>query len=263
MAAVFFSRSAATHNPTFLAFPVMMLFSVAVTAAARRGPNRAGVSRPAASTTSDTWPDSANVSVKPLQHNAYHCLGTIPTPTALWTLIGGPRMWERRPADPDFCRVRIGVGTMALATRLVAPETPPVERSDPVTAAALQRLHRNTFHDRRRTGHDPTAWHCHSDGRWGSEPGPWAAPRDHLPAGRPARAGPVADRRRDRRSKSGPLGLAEMAAAQPASGRYRRGGDARMVYRSLAEAEGALVGARSAHVVVIADAESAADCCGG
>ena len=37
MAVVFFSRSAVAQNPTFLAFPVMMLISVVLTAAARRG----------------------------------------------------------------------------------------------------------------------------------------------------------------------------------------------------------------------------------
>ncbi len=45
-----------------------------------------------------------------------------PDPDTLWTLIGGPRMWERRASDSDFCLVRVGVGTQPLATRLVAPE---------------------------------------------------------------------------------------------------------------------------------------------
>ena len=30
--------------------------------------------------------------------------------------MGGCRMWERRAADSDFCQVRIGVGTLPLAT---------------------------------------------------------------------------------------------------------------------------------------------------
>ena len=54
---------------------------------------------------------------------------------------------DRRPADvgagagdSDFCLVRVGLGTRPLATRLVAPEIAPVERADPVTAAALQRF---------------------------------------------------------------------------------------------------------------------------
>ena len=34
------------------------------------------------------------------------------------TLLG-----MRRPADAEFCLVRVGVGTLPLATRLVAPET--------------------------------------------------------------------------------------------------------------------------------------------
>ena len=31
-------------------------------------------------------------------------------PQNLDTVIGGPRMWERRPADPDFLDVRLGIG---------------------------------------------------------------------------------------------------------------------------------------------------------
>ena len=44
-----------------------------------------------------------------------------PEPATLWTLVGGRRMWERGAADADFCQVRIGVGTVPLATHLVAP----------------------------------------------------------------------------------------------------------------------------------------------
>ncbi len=63
-----------------------------------------------------------------------------PDPEALWTLVGGCRMWERRATDSDFCEVRIGVGTQRLATRLVSSEVKPVERSDPVTVTALHRF---------------------------------------------------------------------------------------------------------------------------
>ncbi|GFG73054.1 type VII secretion protein EccCa [Mycobacterium botniense] len=61
-----------------------------------------------------------------------------PEPGTLWTLIGSRRMWERRPADQDFCQVRVGVGIREAATRLVPPK--PAGRADPVTEAALRRF---------------------------------------------------------------------------------------------------------------------------
>ena len=63
-----------------------------------------------------------------------------PDPDVLWTLVGTPRMWERRSADPDFCHVRIGRGAQRLATRLVPPETGPVEELEPVSAVSLRRF---------------------------------------------------------------------------------------------------------------------------
>ena len=37
-------------------------------------------------------------------------------PSRLASVIGGPRMWERRPADPDFLDVRLGVASRPPAT---------------------------------------------------------------------------------------------------------------------------------------------------
>lgn len=58
----------------------------------------------------------------------------------LWTLAGTSRMWERRIGDPDYCHVRVGRGSQRLATRLVAPETGPVEELEPVAAVSLRRF---------------------------------------------------------------------------------------------------------------------------
>ncbi len=61
--------------------------------------------------------------------------------TLWWVLTGQPaRVWERRPADTDFCSVRLGKGTQHLAVQLVPPETKPVEDSDPLCAGALRRF---------------------------------------------------------------------------------------------------------------------------
>lgn len=63
-----------------------------------------------------------------------------PDPGVLWSFAGTYRMWERRSADPDFCHVRIGRGAQRLATRLVPPETGPVEELEPVSAVSLRRF---------------------------------------------------------------------------------------------------------------------------
>jgi len=58
----------------------------------------------------------------------------------LWAMAGGGRMWERCPDDPDFGRVRIGLGPGPPATPLVAAAADPAAESDPVTAGALAAL---------------------------------------------------------------------------------------------------------------------------
>ncbi|HEY9267214.1 MAG TPA: type VII secretion protein EccC, partial [Mycobacterium sp.] len=63
-----------------------------------------------------------------------------PDPGVLVDVVGTRRMWERRPADGDFCHVRVGVGTHRLATRLLAPETGPPEDLEPVSTVALRRF---------------------------------------------------------------------------------------------------------------------------
>lgn len=63
-----------------------------------------------------------------------------PDPRSLAEVIGGRRMWERRPTDSDFAHVRVGVGTQRLATRLVPPETGPLEDIEPVSMVALRRF---------------------------------------------------------------------------------------------------------------------------
>nr|WP_206037672.1 type VII secretion protein EccCa [Rhodococcus sp. HNM0569] len=63
-----------------------------------------------------------------------------PEPGLLWTLAGTSRMWERRTSDPDYCHVRVGRGSQRLATRLIAPETGPVDDLEPVAAVSLRRF---------------------------------------------------------------------------------------------------------------------------
>ena len=63
-----------------------------------------------------------------------------PAPIDLLSLVGTRRMWERRPNDPDFGHVRVGVGSHRIATQLAWPETAPVEDLEPVSTVALRRF---------------------------------------------------------------------------------------------------------------------------
>ncbi|SON59762.1 ESX-5 secretion system protein EccC5 [Mycobacterium simulans] len=62
-------------------------------------------------------------------------------PQQLDTVIGGPRMWERRPTDPDFLDVRLGVGVQQASESAVTlqwPDVPIGEELEPVTGGALR-----------------------------------------------------------------------------------------------------------------------------
>lgn len=62
-------------------------------------------------------------------------------PARLDTIIGGPRMWERRPSDPDFLDVRLGIGVQSTGESAVSlqwPEVPIGEELEPVTGRALR-----------------------------------------------------------------------------------------------------------------------------
>ncbi|MER7791946.1 type VII secretion protein EccCa [Streptomyces sp. NPDC097640] len=61
-----------------------------------------------------------------------------PEPTALWSLVGTTRLWERRPGDPDFGEIRVAVGDQKLGLRLSPLSTKPVEDLEPLTAHALR-----------------------------------------------------------------------------------------------------------------------------
>ncbi|GIF76614.1 type VII secretion protein EccCa [Asanoa siamensis] len=63
-----------------------------------------------------------------------------PAPSALWSTVDSHRLWERRPADPDFAVVRVGLGPQSLATALVPPVTRAVDDLEPMTAGALRRF---------------------------------------------------------------------------------------------------------------------------
>ena len=222
MVVAFLTGSGMTRNPNVLAFPMMMLVSVAVTAVAGRG-QRKGRGVEASRVDYFGYLSRLRRTVtETASAQRYSLDWTHPDPDTLWTLIGGPRMWERRPNDWDFCLIRVGTGTQPLAQRLVAPEILTEERRDPITAVAVQRFIRaysaidgapTTIGLRGIESllvegeSDEVTSACHD-----------------LPTGCAASSGSVADRWGDQRPQPSPLGLAEVVAAQSASDCDRLGG---------------------------------------
>jgi S-DNA-T family DNA segregation ATPase FtsK/SpoIIIE len=139
MAVVFYSRSALARNPAFMMFPLVMLLSAVATvfsgADRRRGEINAGRAEYLGYLS-----DLRAAAIKTAAGQRSSLIWCHPDPDALWTLVGGCRMWERRAADPDFCHARIGIGSQRLATCLVAPPIGSVRRLDPITVTALHRF---------------------------------------------------------------------------------------------------------------------------
>lgn len=141
MVVYFGSGAAASRGPMFTLFPVMMVMSALGTLAySIRGTGRAAeLDRDRRNYLN--YLDGIDVAAAGTARVQRDSLYTRhPDPDVLWMFVGADRMWRRGPADPDFCVVRIGVGDVVPATRLVAPESAAGAEQDPVTAAALQRL---------------------------------------------------------------------------------------------------------------------------
>lgn len=140
MVALMFTSGMAA-NPMSLLFPVMMVVSML----GMLGGGRGGGTR-AAEIDEDRkdylrYLDQLRRDVYDTGHQQRRALEwTHPDPDLLWTLAGTDRMWERRVNDVDYCHVRVGVGSQRLATRLIAPETGPVEDLEPVAAVSLRRF---------------------------------------------------------------------------------------------------------------------------
>ena len=129
-------------NPMFLMFPLMMVMSMVGMLA---GGGRGGAAKSAelAEERKDYLRYLANLRDQvrrtvTAQHEAAQWVH--PEPAALPAVVGGARMWERRPADTDFGHLRFGVGMQRLATRLAPPGVAPPEDLDPVATVALRRF---------------------------------------------------------------------------------------------------------------------------
>ncbi|XJF11782.1 type VII secretion protein EccCb [Mycobacterium sp. AMU20-3851] len=133
------SGASATRNPMYLIFPVMMVVS-ALGTLAHAGRGRTAELDAGRRTYLRYLDELADQTAETaaLQHLCLH--QRHPDPAMLWTIPGSGRMWERRPDDPDFGRVRVGLAPGPPATPLVAAAPDPATESDPVTAGALEAL---------------------------------------------------------------------------------------------------------------------------
>ncbi len=258
MAAAFVSGSAVTRSPMFLAFPMMMLVSTVVTLTG--GARRQGGGIDADRVDYLGYLSRLREIVSEIIATQCFSLNwSHPEPDTLWTLIGGRRMWERRAADPDFCLVRVSVGTQPLATRLVAPQTPSGMLSDPVTATALRRF----IHTHSTIADAPIALDLRGiaivtiDGDVTLARGLLRAMICQLAVLHPPDqlliVGAISDRNRAHWDWLKWLPHNQHPAAADAVGSVR------MVYASPAEAQHALAGARLPHAVVVADLDERAD----
>ncbi|HLS76892.1 MAG TPA: type VII secretion protein EccCa [Nocardia sp.] len=131
-------------NPFMMMFPMMMIMSMVGMMAGMRGGG--GGPKKAAELNEerkDYFRYLAQVR-KDVRKTGAQQLGALlwshPEPADLPSIVGTRRMWERRPSDPDFGHVRVGVGSHRLATKLARPETGPLEDLEPVSTVALRRF---------------------------------------------------------------------------------------------------------------------------
>ncbi|MFQ6324598.1 type VII secretion protein EccCa [Nocardia sp. CWNU-33] len=130
-------------NPFMMMFPMMMLMSMVGMLAGFRG---GGGTKKAAELNEERkdyfrYLDQVRTDVRKTGRSQLAALvWSHPEPADLQSIVGSRRMWERRPNDPDFGHVRVGVGSHRLATKLARPETGPLEDLEPVSTVALRRF---------------------------------------------------------------------------------------------------------------------------
>jgi DNA segregation ATPase FtsK/SpoIIIE, S-DNA-T family len=139
---LFTTGGAAARNPITLLFPAMMMFSmIGMFASGGRssGQRKAEMNEDRRDylrylgQMRERARDAADEQRAALEWNH-------PDPAALWSLATSRRMWERRISDADFGHLRVGRGSQRLATRLVPPQTGPVDELEPITTLALRRF---------------------------------------------------------------------------------------------------------------------------
>lgn len=129
-------------NPFMMMFPMMMIMSmVGMMAGYRGGGGKRAVELNEERKDYFRYLDQIRRDVRRTGGKQLESLSwSHPEPADLLSLVGTRRMWERRPNDPDFGHVRVGVGSHRLATKLARPETGPLEDLEPVSTVALRRF---------------------------------------------------------------------------------------------------------------------------
>ncbi|WP_280458244.1 type VII secretion protein EccCa [Nocardia carnea] len=129
-------------NPFMMMFPMMMIMSmVGMMAGYRGGGGKRAVELNEERKDYFRYLDQIRKEVRRTGGKQLESLGwSHPEPADLLSLVGTRRMWERRPNDPDFGHVRVGLGSHRLATKLARPETGPLEDLEPVSTVALRRF---------------------------------------------------------------------------------------------------------------------------
>lgn len=139
MAVAYQARSAVARNPVFMMLPLMMLMSAIATVLSGVDRRRGEIDAQRV----DYFGHLSDVRAAALKSAAAQHVSISwchPDPGLLWTLVGGPRMWERDEAHPDFGQVRLGLGALPLATRLAPPVLESARRVDPLSLDAMHRF---------------------------------------------------------------------------------------------------------------------------
>lgn len=129
-------------NPLFLMFPLMMLMSmVGMFASGGRSGNKRAAELNEERKDYFRYLGQLRNQVRDTAAEQREALEwSHPDPAGALEVVGTRRMWERRAGDADFAHVRVGVGSQRLATRLLPPETGPLEDLEPVSMVALRRF---------------------------------------------------------------------------------------------------------------------------
>ncbi len=159
VAYVFLTPGQDKNNPLFLMFPIMMALSTVGMFAGGRGAGQAKTEMNEDRKDYLRYLGQMRERAREAAQEQRAALEwSHPDPAALWSIAASRRIWERRSSDADFCHVRICRGSQRLATRLVPPQTGPVDELEPITTG-----------DSRRSGSPEirplrAGWH----GRWWS-----------------------------------------------------------------------------------------------
>ncbi len=141
MVAYAFTTGDGTRNPLFLMFPIMMVVS---TVGMFAGGGRGGQAKAEMNEDRKDYLRYLGQMRERAREAGQEQRAALewshPDPAGLWSIASSRRMWERRGGDPDFCHVRICRGSQRLATRLVPPQTGPVDELEPITTLALRQF---------------------------------------------------------------------------------------------------------------------------